>query len=127
MIGSKVKQIKGNPVFFDVDETLIMHTRDLSSSSTTVKVYCEIEGRNLIFRVNEPMVRLLKEEHAKGAFVFVWSRGGNQWATDVIKALDLEYYVNLTLDKPLVYFDDKPVEEWLIYRVYLSPDTVYKP
>lgn len=122
-----MKQIKRNPVFFDVDQTLIMHTKDLSSSDTVVKIYCPIDGRDLTFVINEPMVRLLKEEHSKGHFVTVWSRGGNQWATDVVKALDLEYYVHLTLDKPLVYFDDKPVDEWLIYRVYLSPDTVYKP
>lgn len=122
-----MKQIKRNPVPFDVDDTLVMHTKDFKATDEVVKIYCPIEGKQLTFRVNEPMVRLLKEEHSKGHFVMVWSRGGNQWATDVVKALDLEHYVHLTLDKPLAYMDDKPVEDWLIYRVYLSPDTVYKP
>ncbi len=125
-----MRQVKNENVTpFDIDGTLVVHL-DASALSLwkheTIKIYDEIEDKVTIYGVNSPMVRLLKEEKSKGSYVIAWSRGGNQWAWNVITTLQLESYVDLVLTKPLAYFDDKKVDEWLIYRVFLEPDTVYK-
>ncbi len=109
--------------FWDIDDTLVMHE---NYHIDNVFVKDPIDNREIKLRKNLPMIRLMKEEKARGSTIIVWSRGGFQWAENVIKALKLEEYVTLILSKPLAYFDDKPVEEWLKYRVYLSPDTNYK-
>lgn len=114
---------------FDIDDTLILLPKHDDPADTryvyvTDPVYPH--GELLKFRVHEPMVRLLKEEATRGSFVIVHSRGGYQWAQNVIDALGLRQYVNLCMSKPLVYFDDTPVELWLKDRVYIDPNTRYK-
>lgn len=109
----------------DVDNTLILH----GSSNPLLRdvlVPCKLGDGMIKLKINEPMVRLLREEKQRGAYIIVWSRGGYQWAEDVVTALGIENIVDLVLSKPLVYFDDKPVNEWLLDRVYLTPDTPYK-
>lgn len=110
---------------FDVDGCLIAdYTEFLGQKS--VNVYDAVTKKFIKVRVNESMVRLLKEEHHRGGYVIVWSRSGYEWATNVIKALDLVPYVDQVLSKPIVYFDDTPVKKWLKDRVFIGPDTNYK-
>lgn len=111
---------------FDVDDTLILHDPKGHPEFETVDIFDPIENKTITFRVHQPMVRLLKEEHSRGAFILVWSRSGFQWADTVVKALGIADKVHLIMSKPLVYFDDSPVESWMKDRVYLSPDTFYK-
>ncbi len=124
--------IKANVVFseqirpFDVDDTLILHGDKGHSEYRTVSVYDTVEDKYIKFRVHEPMVRLLLEEYDRGSFIIVWSRSGFAWATAVAKALGIFDKVHLIMSKPMVYFDDMPVESWLKDRVYLSPDQHYK-
>lgn len=113
-------------VFCDVDDTLVMHTHGATPSDLVVDVPCRVTGETLRMVVNEAMVRLVKEEQNRGATIIVWSRGGFQWAKDVVEAVGLKSYVTLVMSKPITYFDDKPVDEWLKDRVYLSPTTPYK-
>lgn len=118
-------------VMCDIDDTLVMH-RSLpkpyswKDDGNCILVRDRHTGENFILEINKNMVRLLKEEHNRGATVIVWSRGGYQWAADVITALDLQGFVHTVMSKPLVYFDDKPVTEWLTDRVYIGPDANYK-
>lgn len=111
---------------WDIDDTLVMHDNDLYQNSHKVWVKDPVEGDYIELRKNSSMIRLMKEEKARGSHVIVWSRGGHQWAKNVIEALKLEKYVDQVMSKPLAYFDDKPVEEWLKYRVWLSPNVSYK-
>lgn len=118
-----------NPVFFDVDDTLILSSENAYPAlpgSKFVTINDPITNKTLDYKINEPMIRLLEEEVAKNSFVVVWSRGGYQWAQAVVLALKLEDKVNLVMAKPMVYFDDKEVSDWLKYRVYISPDIRYK-
>jgi hypothetical protein len=116
-----------NVVFCDVDDTLVMHMHPSDMGKyETVRVYDLIERKFITLGINEPMIRLLKEEYSRGSHIKVWSRGGYAWAANIIKELQLESYVHEVLSKPTAYFDDKPIEEWLKYRVYISPDAVYK-
>lgn len=112
---------------FDVDGTLVIQRDYADINQKEVCIRDPLDAsRMIIMAIHEPMVRLLKEEAAKGFHIIVWSRGGWGWAEAVVKALDIEQYVNEVKTKPLVYFDDLPVEQWLPYRVFLSPDSKYK-
>ncbi len=112
---------------YDIDGTLIMHDRLINiPDSERVRVVDPVTGGTLTVRINRPMVRLLMESKARGSYVIVWSRGGFQWAENVIKALSLTAYVDQVMSKPMAYFDDTPIEKWLPYRVMIQPNEVYK-
>lgn len=112
---------------FDVDGTLIVsYTEESAKHGRKVQVWDAITEKYITVVAHEPNIRLLMEEHHRGSLVIVWSRGGYQWAANVIKALDLVDYVSDVYTKPLAYFDDLPIEAWLKYRVYLEPETRYK-
>lgn len=111
--------------FWDIDGTLILAPED-GDMSPVISIPDPLSGPAIRQRVNHSMVRLLKEEAHRGAYVVVWSRGGWEWARSVIKALELEAYVHLVMSKPMAYFDDVPIEEWLPYRVFLKPDMKYR-
>lgn len=113
---------------FDIDGTLVMH-EPVTTIPITERVRVEDPinpGFYLTVRINRPMVRLLLEAKGRGSFVVVWSRGGYQWAANVIEALKLRKYVNIVMSKPLTYFDDTPAEKWLTNRVYIGPNETYK-
>ncbi len=114
-------------VMCDIDDTLVMH-RDLTSGqkNSIIDVTCRATKQTFSLEKNKNMIRLLKEEKHRGATIIVWSRGGYEWAADVVTALGLEELVDTVLSKPLVYFDDKPVTQWLTDRVYIGPDENYK-
>ncbi len=114
---------------WDIDDTLIYskkvmllgeleqsaYVEDPLNASVKIKVYINLNN-----------VRLLKEEFARGSEILVWSRGGYQWAANVIRALKLEEYVSDVYTKPFVYFDDKDISEWLNQRVWIAPEVRYK-
>lgn len=112
---------------YDVDGTLIIHEDpETIPPGESIQVYDAITKKFISVRINRPMVRLLMESKARGSYVRVWSRGGWRWASDVVKALGLVDYVDSVESKPMAYFDDTPVEQWLPYRVFIGPKTIYK-
>lgn len=115
-------------IFCDVDDTLVMHADDIEGlpNEEIAFITDAVTRRTVKLRKNMPMIRLLQEENVRGAYTIVWSRGGFEWASAVIEACDLKPYVHQVMSKPLVYLDDKPVQEWLKDRVWLGPDTKYK-
>jgi len=110
-------------VFVDVDGTLIL---PYDTNYDIVKVKDPVTGNYLKFRPHHAMIRLLIEEAARGSYIVVWSRGGNQWARAVIEGLMLESHVDVVMTKPMVYFDDVDIKEWLPYRVFFEPGYNYK-
>lgn len=114
-------------VFFDVDGTLILSSDPNNPvPGRKIAVWDAVTKKYIVMVAHEPNIRLLMEEKHRGSYVVVWSRGGYEWAANVIKALELQRYVNTVMTKPLVYFDDLPVDQWLNYRVFLEPDVIYK-
>lgn len=112
---------------FDVDHTLVLpNTAANRKLGRIVKVVDPVTLKLLEVVMHKPMVRLLLEEAYRGSFVIVWSRGGHAWASAVVEALGLMDKVDLIMTKPMAYFDDIPVEQWLLNRVYLEPGTQYK-
>ena len=124
-----MKVIKNERVLpCDVDETLVLHDLEYINTTpySTVQIFCPFRSRLITLVRHEPMIQLLKEESTRGATILIWSRGGHQWAEAVIKALNLEKYVDIVMSKPLAYLDDKEVGDWMKDRVYIKPNTPYK-
>lgn len=114
-------------IMVDVDGTLIDELRDGLDQQDTVTITDPLRlGRFLQFAINKAMVRLVKEEHHRGSYVVVWSKGGYEWASIIVTALGLTQHVHKVMTKPTAYFDDKPVTEWLTDRVFLDSNTKYK-
>jgi hypothetical protein len=117
-----------NPFPFDVDDTIVMHTRSNEiPPGDKVEVQDPIDyNKTITMQINRPMVRLIEEEYFRGSFIIVWSRGGFRWAVNVCKAVGIYNKVHIIMTKPKVYGDDKDVGDWLKDRVYLKPDCIYK-
>lgn len=108
---------------FDCDGCLIVrHTE----SDLKADIRDPVTGGTIRVGVNRAMVRLLQEERQRGSFVVVWSRSGWEWARNIVNALGLQADVDLVMSKPIAYFDDTPVEEWMKDRVFIGPDVEYK-
>lgn len=112
----------------DIDGTLITHIhKPIYYTDDCLAVVDPLDSTKVIYvEANHAMIRLLKEEHHRGACIKVWSRGGWEWAQNVIKALELEQYVDEIMSKPRSYFDDLPIEKWLTDRVFIRPGVPYK-
>lgn len=100
--------------FYDCDDTLVMWNPKV----TDVSIQDSAGDLQNLAR-HEDHVRLLKDHKARGYTNIVWSAGGYQWAQAVVKALELEAYVDLIMAKPVKFFDDLPAQEVLTNRVYL--------
>jgi hypothetical protein len=109
----------------DIDHTLVFPTIPVVPGPK-VQIYDAVSKKFLTMIANESMIRLVREEHHRGACIKAWSRGGWQWAANVLRALDLVDCVDEVLSKPLAYMDDLDIGEWLKYRVYIPPTTAYK-
>lgn len=110
---------------FDIDGCLVFVSKDLSNAEI-VEVVDPVNAGTITMHINKNMVRLLLEEHQRGGYILVWSRGGWEWARNVVLALGLDDYVHEVMSKPLVYFDDTPVTKWMKDRVFIGPDERYK-
>jgi len=99
-------------VAFDVDDTLVMWIWDQAERE---KFKIEIGKGNFKTLVlpHKVHIELLKRYKAKGKTVIVWSQSGNEWAAAVIKALDLEEFVDYVFTKPEKYVDDLKADEWM--------------
>lgn len=98
----------GPTVYFDVDNTLVFSKTE----------FPDIEGsplviRDRLFTVHDAHVELLKDFKARGHTVVVWSAGGSTWAETVIKSLDLVNYIDVVVNKPTWFFDDKQADEFM--------------
>lgn len=109
----------------DVDSTLVL-PNESKYSGREVKVYDAVTKSYITMKAHEPNIRLLTEERYRGAVILVWSRGGYEWAENVVKALELEGFVDFVMSKPLTYIDDLDVQNWLSHRVWLDPNMNYK-
>jgi hypothetical protein len=123
-----MKTIKNEQTrFFDVDGTLIVAYELGKSRGRVIDIVDPVNtGKRIRMRVNEPMVRLMLEEKQRGGYIIVWSRSGYEWAANVVKALCLEETVDIVMSKPIVYFDDVEVKDWLRDRVFIGPNERYK-
>ena len=111
---------------FDVDGTLIIHTKDMPFDDM-LKVVDPVDPGSFVYvQVNHAMVRLLKEEIHKRSNVVVWSKGGYEWARNVLEALGITDRCITDMAKPVAYCDDLPVTDWMTDRIFIPSGSVYK-
>lgn len=97
-------------VFFDVDNTIVFSPAefpDLYIKLSTIGY----GGRDWL--IHREHINLLKDFHARGHTVIVWSAGGADWAEGIITALQLTDYVYACMPKPFWYADDKKCHEFM--------------
>ncbi len=111
-------------IFFDVDDTLILW--EIIPGEETITFKCAFTGDFLQVIPHLQNITLLKEKHARGYTVVVWSQGGFAHAQAVVKALGLEQHVALCMNKPSCYVDDLDANAWMPKRVYLDYKKRYK-
>ena len=113
---STVHTNREHVVCYDCDDTLVMWHKDVND----VYVKDPYDNAEVLLKRHEKHIKLLKDHKARGYYVCVWSAGGYMWAKAVVKALELENYVDHIMAKPLTIVDDLPVEAWMGKRVYLE-------
>jgi predicted phosphatase len=96
--------------YFDVDDTLIEWKLCGERDPGATKI--EKDGHVFFKKVIQDHVEELKNQKMTGNTVVVWSAGGGEWAATVVRALDLEKYVDVCITKPDFYYDDKDVSDW---------------
>ena len=106
---------------FDVDDTLVMWGDDFNTpSDDRIRIVDPYDNSAVYLKPHQKHIRLVKQMHARGRLVCVWSGGGVRWAETVVKALGLEPYVHMVMTKPICYVDDLPANDWLNNRIYLG-------
>ena len=111
-----------NVIWFDVDDTLIMWGPSQSKRKRILIQDPHLPEERISFLPHITHINILKRNHAQGRTVIVWSAAGYEWATAVVQALKLEKYVTLILAKPVLYVDDRKMEDWGCMRTYLARD-----
>ena len=112
----------GTPtIFFDCDDTLVIWDKHGKSNDfEAIKFTCYGKEYKLI--PHKPHIEALKKHKNDGYKIVVWSAGGEEWAAEVVKVLDLGDHVDCTLSKPEFYYDDKRVFEFMHHtkRIFTS-------
>jgi hypothetical protein len=113
------------PVNFDVDDTLVMWDDKFHEPGPgKVAIVDPFDGTTVYLTPHEKHIQKLKGYARCGWFVVVWSAGLGPWAKAVVEALGLQEHVDLIMSKPLVCFDDLPLDEAIGVRKYYQPKKV---
>lgn len=102
-------------VAMDVDDTIIKWNVDYSKP--TVKI--TLDGITGNFNVHKKHVEALKKHKIRGHTIIIWSAGGSDWGEAVVKALQLEQYVDIIMPKPDWIYDDVSPNEFLNKNLYI--------
>jgi len=105
---------EGRVAYFDVDDTLV----EWKEFGDGPKVSIEMNGMISEKAVIDAHIEELILQKKSGTHIVVWSAGGSKWAEAVVKALEIEEYVDAILTKPDRIYDDKNPEEWMPNRRY---------
>lgn len=90
----------------DVDDTLIMWR--IPEDYTGPLVETDLDGFKDKGIPNLHAINHLKKMKARGYAIIVWSAGGSEWAEAVVKALELEDFVDVVMPKIDFHLDDVP-------------------
>lgn len=94
--------------YFDVDDTLILWgTSDEDKENFGIRI-----GHGMAVP-HKRHIEDLKTMKAKGHIIVVWSQGGSDHAAEVVRALDLESYVDVVISKPMWFWDDLHAHEFM--------------
>ena len=106
-----------NIIGVDVDETLVMWSIPVEYQGQAIKF--NNFGYETMLLPHKKHIELLKQFKVRGHYIIVWSQGGWEWASEVIKVLGLEDWVDEVKTKPKWIIDDLPANSWT-RRTYLD-------
>ena len=115
-------KVTSGPTFFcDVDDTLVAWKVPEGYTGELVEIICR--GFPEQVAPNWKAVNHLKKMASRGHSVVVWSGGGSDWCEAVVKALELEEYIEVITSKPTYYMDDiRDPRKWIGKHSYISMD-----
>jgi hypothetical protein len=108
------------PTYFDVDDTLVKWGYAGLPVEGSIAIECEGFVQHLV--PHKKHIDQLKAHKARGHTIVVWSQGGDKWAEAVVKALNLEEYVDLVIEKPQWYYDDLPASAFMPKPIYYQDE-----
>lgn len=117
---------KSKVTYFDVDDTLIYWNWPKTNEQQTITLYPHSDKEPITFAVNSEMVEQLKKHWARKHAIVVWSQGGWQWAEQVVKALNLQDYVDLVIEKPSWLYDDLPAKAFMPKSLWVGNKELLK-
>ena len=133
-------------VFCDVDDTLVMWHRPAADDPDAIEITCptssclraineqelgwEVDPTEVVtvrewterLKPHKKHIEQLKKHKLRGHTVIVWSAGGWEWAEAVVRALKLEQYVDLVIEKPTWVYDDLPPNEYMPKSQWLKDE-----
>lgn len=107
---------EGKVAYFDVDDTLI-EWKEFGDGPKVTIIMDGIESEKAVI---DEHIEELQLQKASGTRIVVWSASGVKWAEAVVKALELEIYVDAILTKPDRVYDDKDPSDWMPKRRYFK-------
>ena len=114
-------------VSFDCDDTLVMWGDNPYEPKDGRLCFINPNGGEHIYLTPHHLhIRKLRGYANSGWFVIVWSMGGGDWAKEVVEKLGLQDSVHLITSKPVVLFDDLPLNEAFGERKYWMPKKGYE-
>jgi len=107
--------------FWDVDDTLAMwiYPEDVYKHPNVTYINCSLFNEPIPVIIHNKHVQQLISQKLRGFVNVVWSYGGADWAEAIVKALNIENYVDVVCCKPDVVYDDLQKEEILLKRSYI--------
>ena len=110
---------KDNPIYFDVDDTLVIWS---FSPEEKDLIQFKYHGHVYTLKPHNKHIRFLKSQKKRSRSVIVWSAGGWEWASCVVKALGIEKYVDVVIEKPILCIDDVPKEKIISSSIYFKDE-----
>lgn len=111
-------------IAFDCDDTLVMWNADMSwthkaQGTLEFNAVPSLEDPKWVYlKPHHGHIEILKKHKKQGYGIVVWSAGGAWWAREVVKVLQLQDYVDVTMAKPVRCYDDIEPNQFL-EREYL--------
>lgn len=104
-------------IAFDVDQTLVIWD-DNAFNPGPGKYAFNLANRTVYLKLHNKHLFYLRSYKARGFKVVVWSAAGGQWANEVVRVLNLEQYIDVTMSKFTAFYDDLKAEEVLGQHLY---------
>lgn len=111
-------------IYVDVDDTLVIWGKSMPNERV-IAIKDPYDGTEHLLKPHAGHIKVLKDRKARGAIIHVWSANGYKWAEAVVRALQLEQYVDYVQSKPILYIDDLEAHEILGERLYLGKNSEY--
>ena len=106
------------PTFFDIDDTLIQWGFSDKPFEGSVEVRCQGIVNHVL--PHKAHIHALKSHRARGHTIIVWSKGGSKWGEAAVKALGLEEFVDLVIEKPQWVYDDAEYDSFMPKILFLE-------